>query len=439
MQSLWQDTVKMPRFPQQEKDLKTDVLIVGGGLTGLLCAYFLKSAGVDCLLSENDTICAHTSGHTTAKITVQHGCCYQKILADYGKTGAQQYLNANRSALAAYRQICTSIDCDFEETDAAVFARTEQNMPAIEEELAACDALGIPAAFTDSSTLPLPAKGGICIKNQAQFHPLKFCFSLARDLTIFEHTFVRGFDGTRAYTNHGFIDAKRVIIATHFPFIDSRGLYFMKMYQHRSYVLALENAPRAGGMFLEHGGGALSFRDAHGLLLLGGGGHKTGAKGGGFSALEAFAGKQFPQSRIRYRQAAQDCMSLDGIPYIGKYAPKLENFYVATGFNKWGMSSAMAAAQILTDMLTGRGNENAAVFSPQRSIFKPQLLVNGLSTVGNLLTPLPKRCTHLGCALHWNPQEHSWDCACHGSRFDEDGTCLDNPATDGLKKPLKRP
>ncbi len=428
MQSLWNETADRPRFPVQSKNEQTDVLIVGGGITGILCAYLLQRTGVPCMLVEGDALCSRTTAGTTAKITVQHGLIYARIRKDYGDEAARQYYEANRAALEKYRSLANSIDCDFEETDATVFARTDQNLPAIEEELAACDALGIPAAFADSSTLPLPAKGGICLKNQAQFHPLKLCFALARDLTIFEHTFVRGFDGTRAYTNHGFIDAKRVIIATHFPFIDRRGLYFMKMYQHRSYVLALENAPRAGGMFLEHDGGAFSFRDAQGLLLLGGGGHKTGAKGGGFSALEAFAGKQFPQSRIRYRQAAQDCMSLDGIPYIGKYAPKLENFYVATGFNKWGMTSAMAAAQILTDLLTGRGNENAPVFSPQRSIFKPQLLINGLSTFGNLLAPLPRRCTHLGCALHYNRQEHSWDCPCHGSRFDAQGNILENPA-----------
>ncbi len=428
MQSLWNETATRPHFPAQSKNEQTDVLVVGGGITGILCAYHLQRAGVPCMLVEGDTLCSHTTAGTTAKITVQHGLIYARIRKDYGDNAARQYYEANRAALEAYRNLAKHIDCDFEEKDAMIFARAQQNMPEIEAELAACEALGIPAAFSDCKTLPLPAKGGIKMQKQAQFHPLKFCFALARELTAFEHTFVRGFDGTRAYTNHGHIDAKRVIIATHFPFIDRRGLYFMKMYQHRSYVLALENAPRVDGMFLEHGGGAFSFREAQGLMLLGGGGHKTGTKGGGFSALESFAGTPFPHSRIRYRQAAQDCMSLDGIPYIGKYAPKLENFYVATGFNKWGMTSAMTAAQILTDMLTGRGNENAPVFSPQRSIFKPQLLVNGVSTVGNLLLPLPRRCTHLGCALHYNRQEHSWDCPCHGSRFDERGNVLENPA-----------
>ena len=230
MQSLWNETANRPQFPEQSKNEQTDVLIVGGGITGILCAYHLQRSGIACMLVEGDVLCSRTTAGTTAKITVQHGLIYARIRKDYGDEAARQYYAANRTALEAYRSLANRIDCDFEETDAAVFARTEQNMPAIEEELAACDALGIPAAFTDSSTLPLPAKGGICMKNQAQFHPLKFCFSLARDLTIFEHTFVRGFDGTRAYTNHGFIDAKRVIIATHFPFIDRRGLYFMKMF-----------------------------------------------------------------------------------------------------------------------------------------------------------------------------------------------------------------
>ena len=184
MQSLWQDTVKLPRFPQQEKDLKTDVLIVGGGLTGLLCAYFLKSAGVDCLLSESDTICAHTSGHTTAKITVQHGCCYQKILADYGKTGAQQYLNANRSALAAYRQICAGIDCDFEEKDAVIYAYHEEERQTLKAEENAYKLLGMPVQKSACEALPFPTLDALVLPRQAQFHPLKFAAAIAKNLPI---------------------------------------------------------------------------------------------------------------------------------------------------------------------------------------------------------------------------------------------------------------
>lgn len=432
MQSLWQDTVKMPRFPQQEKDLKTDVLIVGGGLTGLLCAYFLKNAGVDCLLSESDTICSHTSGHTTAKITVQHSCCYQKILADYGKTGAQQYLNANRSALAAYRQICAGIDCDFEEKDAVIYAYHDEERQTLKAEENAYKLLGMPVQKSACEALPFQTLDALVLPRQAQFHPLKFAAAIAKDLPILEHTRVKKFDKTTAFTEHGRIFAKRVIIASHFPFINTHGLYFVKQYQYRSYVLALENAQDVGAMYISVFSDGLSLRNWGDTLLLGGRGHKTGKKSGGFAELWAFAASHYPGCRIRESWATQDCITPDDIPYIGRYARSLPNFYVATGFNKWGMTSAMAAAQILTDKIIGRENPNAAVFSPIGRKCKAQILVNGLTSVGNLLCPLPHRCSHLGCALRYNKAEHSWDCPCHGSRFSKKGKILDGPANRPL-------
>ena len=128
--------------------------------------------------------------------------------------------------------------------------------------------------------------------------------------------------------------------------------------------------------------------------------------------------------------AAQDCMSLDHIPYIGQYSARTGELFTATGFNKWGMTGSMVAAQLLCDLVQGKKNEFADIFSPSRCICKPQLLVNGFETVTNLLSFTGKRCPHLGCALKWNPAEHSWDCACHGSRFDEQGHVLDNPANE---------
>ncbi len=166
---------------------------------------------------------------------------------------------------------------------------------------------------------------------------------------------------------------------------------------------------------------------------MGGGGHRTGKTGGGWRGLSGFAYRYFPDLKEEYRWATQDCMTLDGIPYIGRYSANTPDFYVATGFNKWGMTSSMAAAVLLTDMITGRKNEFEQLFSPSRSILKPQLALNALEAASNLLTPTERRCPHMGCALKWNSQEHSWDCPCHGSRFDANGTLLDNPATGNIK------
>ena len=228
--------------------------------------------------------------------------------------------------------------------------------------------------------------------------------------------------------------AEKIIVATHFPFINKHGSYFLKQYQHRSYDLALENAPNVHGMYVDEAQKGMSFRNYQNLLLIGGGDHRTGKQGGNWQELSNFAIRYYPNAKEKYRWATQDCMTLDSVPYIGQYSKHTPNFYVATGFNKWGMTSAMVAGMILTDMVMGKENPNAEVFSPSRSILRPQLAVNAFEATVNLLTPSQKRCPHLGCALKWNGKERSWDCPCHGSRFTENGVLIDNPATGNLKK-----
>lgn len=171
-----------------------------------------------------------------------------------------------------------------------------------------------------------------------------------------------------------------------------------------------------------------------GVLIIGGGGHRTGKEGGGWRELREFAAEHYPDSRERAFWAAQDCMSLDHVPYIGWYSANTPDMYAASGFNKWGMTGSMLSAILLSDMVCGRKNDFEEVFSPSRSILKPQLFLNGFEATKNLLTPTKPRCPHLGCALKWNAAEHSWDCACHGSRFSEKGEVLDNPANGDLKQ-----
>ncbi len=240
--------------------------------------------------------------------------------------------------------------------------------------------------------------------------------------------------GITAITDGGRIKADKVIVATHFPFINKHGSYYLKLYQHRAYVLALQNAQEVDGMYVDECRSGLSFRNYGDLLLLGGGAHRTGKDGGNWDELRRFADKHYPDSKIKYLWATQDCMSLDDIPYIGRYSKNTPDMYVASGFNKWGMTGTMLAAMLLSDMVCGRNSDYAAAFSPSRSILKPQLFVNGFEATKNLLTPSKKRCPHLGCALKWNNAEHSWDCACHGSRFDEGGRVIDNPANGDMKR-----
>ena len=432
MESLWEQTWQKPNFPALEGDRKTDVLIIGGGMAGILCAYQLHRAGVPYLLAEAETIGGGITKNTTAKITSQHGLIYHQLIAKFGIEKARQYLAANEAALDAYRQLCRTMDCDFEEKDAYTYAIDDRGM--VERELKALEKLGFPAAFADKLPLPFPVAGAVKFSNQAQFHPLKFICGIAKGLHIYEHTRVQQLIGTTAVTDHGRIRAKKVIVATHFPFLNKHGNYFIKLYQHRSYVLALKNAPNVNGMYLGQGQTGMSFRNYKDLLLIGGGDHRTGKQGGGWHKLRDFAQWHYPQAEEQSHWATQDCMSLDGVPYIGPYSASTRGLYVATGFNKWGMTTSMVSAMLLSDLVQGKENPYAAVFSPSRSMLHPQLALNGLEAVTSLLTPTPKRCPHLGCALKWNSAEHTWDCPCHGSRFAQDGTLIDNPATGDLKK-----
>ena len=339
----------MPSFPALDHDLKTDVLIVGGGMAGLLCAHRLAMDGVDYTLVEADRICGGVTENTTAKITSQHGLIYDKLLRIHGPEVTRKYWQANQEAIEEYRKLTKSVDCDFQTMDHYIYSR--DSLQVLKAEKAALDSMGIPADFIEDPKLPFPVKGAICFRDQAQFHPLKFAAELARDLHIYENTPVREFEGNTARTDHGKITASRIMIATHFPLINKHGGYFLKLYQQRSYVLALKNAQSVDGMYLDAKQNGLSFRNYGDLLLLGGGGHRTGKQGGGWKHLEAFANRHYPAAREVYRWATQDCVTLDHIPYIGRYGRRTPDLFVATGFNKWGMTNSMVAAMLLRDLV----------------------------------------------------------------------------------------
>ncbi len=430
--SVWSETTNLPSFEPLHSDLKTDVLIIGGGIAGILCAHMLEDSGIDYALVEAKRICSGVTQNTTAKITVQHGLFYSKLMSSYGFYKAQMYLHANQLALKAYRELCAEVDCDFEEKDNYVYSCHSRDR--LDTELDALQKLGVPAHMKEHLPLPIDAVGAVCVPDQAQFNPLKFISSIAQKLRIYENTPILELAPYFARTPHGKIRAKKIIVATHFPMLNKHGSYFMKLFQHRSYVLALENAANVQGMYVDEADKGMSFRNHGDFLLLGGGGHRTGKKGGGWRELYTFASEHYPEAHIRCRWATQDCMSLDGIPYIGQYSRHTPDVYAITGFNKWGMTGSMAGAILLRDMILDKTPDWAEVFSPSRSMLYKQLFINAAESAFNLITPTAPRCPHMGCALKYNPQEHSWDCPCHGSRFTKDGKLIDNPATGDLKE-----
>ncbi len=430
MKSIWQSGAEFKKFPSLFEDEKTDVLIIGGGITGLLLAYELKKQNVNYILAEQGSVCNAVTSCTTAKITSQHGLIYNKIEKEFNLDFARQYLNANQSAVNRYRELAEKFKCDFEDKNSYVYSVDDSDK--LEKEMHTLERIGFIADYVNTVPLPINTVGAVRFEKQAQFNPLKLLSQLSKDLKIYENTKVYAIENNVALTNGGRITADNIVVATHFPFINTHGTYFFKMYQSRSFVIGLDNGEDVNGMYVDEAEGGMSFRDYGDYLLLGGYGRRTDGSCC-FDNLKKFASVNYPQSKVQFEWATQDCMTLDGIPYIGKYSKLTHNLYVATGFNKWGMTSSMVAAKLLTDLLLNRENEFSEVFSPSRTMIRPQLLINSFEAVKNLCTVSNHRCTHLGCALKWNKEEHTWDCPCHGSRFAEDGSIIENPAVKELR------
>lgn len=475
MESLWSKTAKRHERESLSGDIAVDAAVIGGGLAGILTAYYLKEAGLRVCVLEAECVGSGQTKNTTAKITSQHGLIYGRLIKQFGEERAREYAQANQEAIGKYRQLVEKhrMDCEWEEKDAYLYSVLDAEP--LRQEADAAKRLGIDAEFTTACGLPFAVKGAVRFRNQAQFHPLKFLYALADMVPIYEKTKVQKMEKNCAITSQGTVTAKHFVIATHYPFVNVPGFYFARMHQERSYVVALENATDPDGMYIGTDAGGYSFRSSGGYLLLGGGKHRTGenSEGGKYDGLREKAAQWYPGSRIAAQWSAQDCITLDAVPYIGRFSEAAPDWYVATGFGKWGMTTSMAAAGIITEMITG-SEHPYPVFSPQRfalSAAAKTALTDSAQAVKGIAREvfgLPRgavealpaghggivdvdgekagvykdengkifavhtRCPHLGCQLEWNPDERSWDCPCHGSRFDFRGELLDNPAERNL-------
>ena len=433
MGSLWRRDTTAPNGQSLRGDLRVDAAVIGGGMAGILTARALAEEGLHTAVLEARALGSGQTGNTTAKITAQHGLIYTRLIRQLGESRARLYARANQEAVEEYRRLARSgINCDFMDCPAYLYSRVRE-LPLVRED-GACRALGLETAFTLTTTLPFPVKGAVRMEGQAMLHPLKFLYGAARGLEVYEHTPVLTAEEDCLTTPHGTVSARYVVFACHYPFVNFPGLYFTRMHQERSYVAAVSGAPQLDGIYYGVDPGGLSFRNAGDYLLVGGGGHPTGqgAEHSPYQTLEDQAKALWLNAVPAARWSAQDCVTLDGLPYIGQYARSTPDLYVATGFGKWGMTLSMAAATILRDLVLGRSNPCVLLFSPSRSMMKPQLLVNGFEAAVSLLTPTRPRCPHMGCALKWNLQEHTWDCACHGSRFTREGKLISGPAAGDL-------
>ena len=478
MESVWNSDVDFRKREALSKNIECDILIIGAGMAGLLTAYILTKSGREVVVIDAKSTASGVTKNTTAKITCQHDLIYDNIIKEFGEEGARQYAKANQLAIQRYKEIIDEekIDCDFERKDAYLYSLGDTQ--SLEDEYKAAKKLGIDAELVDEVNIPLKVKAALKFKNQAQFNPLKFLRPISEKLTIYENTTALDItEEISVVTKDDIkIKANKIIVATHYPFLNTPGYYFLRMHQERSYVLALENAQDVNGMYKGIDKNTYSFRNYKNLLIFGGAAQRAGEneEGGAYEKLRKAAKEFYPNSIEKYHWSAQDCMTLDNIPYIGHYSSKTPDIYVETGFKKWGMTTSMVAAMIISDMILEKENDFSKIFSPGRFDMSASMknaandliitaknfieqridipeenlesIQNGHGGIieykgqktgvykdnNGKVFAVSTKCAHLGCELHWNDDELTWDCPCHGSRFDYKGNWIEGPTNKSL-------
>jgi glycine/D-amino acid oxidase-like deaminating enzyme/nitrite reductase/ring-hydroxylating ferredoxin subunit len=483
-QSLWLSALPSSPRPPLTGRHTCDVVVVGGGITGLTTALLLKRRGLRVVVLEADRVASGVSGNNTAKVTALQSTVYSQIIKAHGAAAAADYATASQQAVAQVADLAQleGIDCDLRRGPGVTYAYTESEVQSVEDELRAAGRAGLPAYATTDLDLPFEVHAAIRLDDQLQLHPVKYLLGLAAAIEgdgskVFEHSRVTEVNGNKVVTADGQVTADRIVIATHYPVLD-RGFYFARLEITRAYCIAARlSVPPPTALAISTGSPSWSISASGDHLIIAGASHTTG-KGASdpFERLESFARKHWPVTEITHRWSAQDPTAYDHLPMIGTYTPGSSTTYTATGYMKWGLTSGTFAGSLLADLVTGKPNDLADRFSPHRLSLTslPTLMKKNAEVaaefVGDRITPadatssetLPRdhahvirdglgktgvyrdpdgqlhavslRCTHLGCLVRFNPAERSWDCPCHGSRFDIDGEVLEGPAT----KPLPR-
>lgn len=493
--SYWLASAKARDHPALREDIEVDVAVVGAGIVGVTLALLLKQAGRRVALLDMKEVGRGATGYTTAKVTSGHSLIYGRLEREHGPDIARAYADANQSGLEFIARLIEeeSIACDFDRRANYVYTESERDVASIQREVEAARRAGLNVSFVTESTLPFPIAGAVRLDNQAQFHPYKYVRALVDRLPgagshVFEHTRVTKVEEGAICVVHspaGTVRAEHVVLATHYPFLD-RGLFFPRIHPKRSYAVAgpMDPSKAPEGMFITSTEPIRSIRTItdgdRTLLMVGGEGHSVGREPSTerrYDRLERWAAERFGVETIEHRWSTQDGVSVDGIPYVGTYTRCSKNVFTATAFGKWGLTNGTAAAMLIRDRILERPNSWADLFNPHRLTFRASAtrfatentkvaiqwlgdrlkqpssdpfallapgqasvervgleLVAGFRDETGMLKAVSAVCTHLGCVVAWNSAEKSWDCPCHGSRFDVEGGVIEGPAVKNLPK-----
>jgi glycine/D-amino acid oxidase-like deaminating enzyme/nitrite reductase/ring-hydroxylating ferredoxin subunit len=492
--SLWVETAPAPDRKATPLPESVDVAVLGGGIAGLTTAYLLATAGRSVVVLEAAEIAAGVSGHTTAKVSTQHGIRYGPLARHKGAAAAARYGAAQRGALdwIATTAADLGIDCGFARADSFVYTTRPDTVDELKEEADAAQQAGLPASLVTEIELAVPAVAAVRFSGQAQFHPRRWLLGLAEHIEragglIVEGTRALGVDegrGPTVRTDRGDLRARDVVVTTHYPILD-RGFFFARLDPVRDLVVAgpAENNAIPAGMYLDadtHRSVRSHVQDGRPLAIVGGEHYRVGERvdvEGRYQRLAGWARDHVGVHRVTHRWSAHDLSTLDSVPYVGRYHPAARHLWVATGFGQWGMTGGTAAGLLLRDLLLGADAPAEGLFDPNRfdlrsaaglagnnaTVAKHFLgdHVSALRAPGALddlglgearvtrvgsefvaayrsqdgeLRTVGAHCTHLGCLVAFNNAEKTWDCPCHGSRFGTDGSVIQGPAV----RPLPR-
>ena len=368
MESYWTDTTTRPSFSKLNENIEVDICIIGAGITGIMSAYMLKDSGLKICLVEKGEVCSGVTQNTTAKVTSQHGLIYRYLEDSFGIEFAKKYLKSNQEAIKTIEDIIKkeNIECEFQRTDNYIYTCTDEYIQRIKDEIETVNKLGLNAEQIDKINLPFEIKIGIKFPNQAKFHPLKYLYKIVEilknnNVEIYTNSIIKDIkkEGTKYIlkAEEYNVKSKYVVMATHYPIKSFPGLHFLKMYQDRSYAIAVKPHTKISpGMYISAESPVASFRPINDeLLIIGGEDHKTGDNSKDlkicYKSLETYAKEIYPSMKVKYRWATQDCVSLDKVPYIGEFSNLMPNIYIATGYKKWGMTTSHVAAKIIRDKI----------------------------------------------------------------------------------------
>lgn len=438
--TIWENV----NLPQREKLVGQEVAdctVIGAGLAGIMIAAELERRGFGVVVLEADRVLSGATRGTTAKLTAQHGLIYSRLSQSVSPLAAKLYYESNCEGVEKIRRLVRerNIDCDFSDISTALYAREDAS--AIYEEMRAMRRICAEGEIIKPKDLPFAVKIALEMKNQAQFHPLKFAGALSKSLKIYEKSPVVSLEDGKVTTPKGVVRTNYIICATHYPFLNVPGFYFLRQHQYRSYAIALTGCRKPGRAYLGIDDN-LSIRSFGEGVILGGMGHRTGynRKGGCYMKLLAAARSYYPDSKVVTCWSNQDVITHDGLPFIGRYSVFSPRMFVATGFNKWGMSLSSVASSLIPDLICGAENRYESLYSPKRFNLKAAAVpffedaahaVAGISR--GMFSKREERCTHLGAKLQLNRDDGTLECPCHGSEFSCGGKVRFSPAVRDVK------